>query len=871
MSEPEDKTEKEEEEEGEDEGAEEELYEEKFISIFEILDAPRILPEPINLTLDHVKQIQSELGIITLCWPDVEKPNFENRIHFPKRYVHNSDKEKLLLLYTENFRRQFDNLYPHRKPLLLACPNEVGVMKMVCTTLRPTTLPYPEIETWEDCAAFIGDHFKYEPLEAPTLLPPHIYSPHTVFLRQAGHCFEIATCLCSLLIGQGYDAYVVSGYATQDVCLKIMTRTDSPFPPEVQEAMVVSDTVVSSKYALRPPKDLRSKFLLAMEQREIDKINAQKAKEVEAERIRLEELEKPPFDEIQGQRLHSWVLVLAGSKRVQNSLFIEPTTGTAYSLDDCNQYCGIESVWNNVNYWVNLQDCSKGLEYLNYDFSNLNNWEHLLIGEPFKWRDSTFPKELEDEEVNYLRITDEKHLDMPTPWSLRISLPHAALTKRFPGGVKKTWYKRTYVEQFAPYIQQDGLTVRICRYRDLDYSPSELYVIEEHYENRADNLVKIVSDCTTGDIVEHYSSGREDCMKKHHYVSGDEVSVERQRDIEFYHLARYDGLSKLVLHALYMTEYYQNTEDRIYYRHIDFAPRGKPPPGILEGTRRIVVKAVEKFHRDEKKPASEDIATREFAIVEREIRIKYHYEEGKVTASTRDFFKSLADMGDELKFSSDLTVGYQSEIGAKPPRQLKLFYLYEQQLEDEEKTLYHIREIEDQITEVLKLRCVECAFPKLRISLFNQEYNEEHRRGMLEREQQEKENREREVEDEVDYLTPYIARLGKLKRRLTRNEAKEAREWCLKEFKVMLLERAMDIQDQFETLSQMLQNKQGWHKSMQDSLSIEEEAAYFEEINEMTFRLRTLEIRLMRHKDLSPFRYELLENYLNIHPVLQNV
>uniref|UniRef100_A0A1Y1MSI4 Dynein regulatory complex subunit 7 n=1 Tax=Photinus pyralis TaxID=7054 RepID=A0A1Y1MSI4_PHOPY len=700
--------------------------------------------------------------------------------------------------------------------------------------------------------------------------PPHIYSPHTVFLRQQGHSFEIATCLCSLLIGQGYDAYVVSGYATQDVSLKIMTRVDSPFPPEVQEALIVSDQVAESKYALKPPKDLRSKFLLAMEQREIDKVNAQKAKEAEAEAKRLEALEKPPFDELHAQRLHSWVLLLAGSKRVENSVFIEPTTGTAYPLD-CKFYFGIESVWNNVNYWVNLQDCSKGLEYISYDFSNLSNWEHLLIGEPFKWRESHFPKEMEDEEVDYLTVTDEKHLDMPTPWSLRISLSHGTLAKRFPDGVKKTWYKRTYVEQFAPYIQEDGLIVRICRYRDLDYSPSELYVIEEHYENRADNLVKIVSDSMTGDIFEYYSSGREDCMKMHHYASGDEATVEQPRDIEFYHHARYDGLSKLIMHSLYMTEYYENTEDRIYYRHIDFAPRGKPPPGILEGTRRIVVKVCEKFHRNENKPASEDVAIREFAITDREIRIKYHYEEGKVTASTRDFFKSLADMGDELKFSPELTVGYQAEIGAKPPRQLKLFYLFEQQLKEEEKVLYHIREIEDQITEVLKLRCMENAFTKLKVSLFNREYNQEHRRGMLEREQQEKEYREREVEDEVDYLTPYLARLGKLKRRLSRSEAIQARDWCLREFKVLLLDRAIDIQNQFETVSQTFQNKQQWHTAVRDTLSIEEEAAYFEEMNELTFLLRTLEIRLMRHKDLSPYRYEILENYLNIHPVLESL
>lgn len=40
---------------------------------------------------------------------------------------------------------------------------------MVCTTIRPTTLPFPEIETWQECASFLGNHMEYEPLAVPTL------------------------------------------------------------------------------------------------------------------------------------------------------------------------------------------------------------------------------------------------------------------------------------------------------------------------------------------------------------------------------------------------------------------------------------------------------------------------------------------------------------------------------------------------------------------------------------------------------------------------------------------------------------------------------------------------------------------------------
>ncbi|CAH1954858.1 unnamed protein product [Acanthoscelides obtectus] len=149
----------------------EEEESEKPFSYFDLLDAPRYLPEPVDLTLDHLKDIAYELGLIKLCWPEIIDPYFEERTSFPKSYVENSDKEKVLLVYTENFRRQFSHKYPNRKPLFLACENECGMQKMVCTTIRPTTLPFPELETWEECARCVADLVRYELFEDyPTLL-----------------------------------------------------------------------------------------------------------------------------------------------------------------------------------------------------------------------------------------------------------------------------------------------------------------------------------------------------------------------------------------------------------------------------------------------------------------------------------------------------------------------------------------------------------------------------------------------------------------------------------------------------------------------------------------------------------------------------
>lgn len=51
----------------------------------------------------------------------------------------------------------------------------------------------------------------------------------------------------------------------------------------------------------------------------------------------------------------------------------------------------------------------------------MNNWEHLLVGEPLIKR-KVKKKDLDEEEQN--DMYDEKHLDMPMPWSMKISIPH---------------------------------------------------------------------------------------------------------------------------------------------------------------------------------------------------------------------------------------------------------------------------------------------------------------------------------------------------------------------------------------------------------------------------------------------------------------
>ena len=69
-----------------------------------------------------------------------------------------------------------------------------------------------------------------------------------------------------------------------------------------------------------------------------------------------QEEEERPADNLRGLRVHCWVLVLPGSRDVEENFFIDPLSGNSYATSD-GHFLGIESVWDNYNYYVNMQDC----------------------------------------------------------------------------------------------------------------------------------------------------------------------------------------------------------------------------------------------------------------------------------------------------------------------------------------------------------------------------------------------------------------------------------------------------------------------------------------------------------------------------------
>lgn len=83
----------------------------------------------------------------------------------PESYLRNNNEEEKILEYADNFRQQYSRLFPSRKQLLLSPPNEFGVKKFMCSTIKPTRLPFKELYDHRSCADFVSKFIIYEPLD----------------------------------------------------------------------------------------------------------------------------------------------------------------------------------------------------------------------------------------------------------------------------------------------------------------------------------------------------------------------------------------------------------------------------------------------------------------------------------------------------------------------------------------------------------------------------------------------------------------------------------------------------------------------------------------------------------------------------------
>ena len=779
----------------------------------------------------------------------------------PESYRANTPKEEIMLAYLRKFEMHFANLHPKRRAPLLMPRNECGMRKFICTNLRPTQLPYQDVYDYDKCAKFVANFIRYEPLELAGQLPQHMPSPSATLGWQAGDCFDMAQVLASMLLGVGYDAYVASGYAPATITRCDQTSTSLPQPP-VPPPPPPEEVYVSEKYKIAPRKVLKSTFLENKAAREA--AAKEKSATAEAEAAPLDEealaaAEAEELDDLKGKRVHAWVVVLPGKRMLEQLIFIEPSTGRCYTADQCPYY-GIESVWNATNYWVNMQGTTTAAARLDYDVSDTRKWEGLL------W-DATGTSALgggdeddeeggaggEDEDVN-----DSLTLaDMPPSWVTRLHVPKDLFEDGCPNKYKAIQYRKGLIEHFAPYSREDGLVMQVKLFDDAECT--EVSETRQTFANRKDKLYRRV---TSGTMThEFFEPGRPTGLKEHIHVE------DERRELHFYSTARLDGLvSRFEEEGRKTWMVFDGSYSPLIYRSVTFLDDDSLPADASPD--KHIRKMAEKFRRSPEVDAEEDVCKRTFEYAAGLIKVKYHYGDDRVTHSSRTYAKDGS--GHSI---------IQVNSFSRQPTDAQMLDEFTKLQAAERECINEIRDYDRQTKEILKKRdyeeqAIEEAIEEAeRLSPGSKLPVPQHldvsvydtARSKLNTEQEEEE------EDEVphDYLTPFLQEpIGVDDDPLSREDALQAREACLRSLKDRLVERANIVQSRLDEENQALSKRQAAFQRNRDHMDPSDEAEYERYCQDAMFRIQILEQRLDRHTELSLKKYAEMDARLRADPRL---
>ena len=375
-----------------------------------------------------------------------------------------------------------------------------------------------------------------------------------------------------------------------------------------------------------------------METKRVDK--ERKAK-LAAITIDDDEKDYEPTDPYGKSRLHAWVLILRPEREMNENLFIEPTTGRIYALDN-SPYHSIEAIFNHKNFYINLDPNVDLADLLTLDFKDDSTglWEYVML-EPGNKKDGD---DDENEDIDYDDGEDdgeleEEPLDMPPPWSPQLFVNKDKFNDMCPNGEKTIFYRKCKVEIFSECRQVDGLVKRVTLYED--YKRLITNEIRSYYACRKDKLIIRRRFPYEFKLIEHYESSLQyNHWKKQIREDG------RYRKLYFYHHRQKDGLilrEELFDKKNNIIEEYKNRPDKLIYRSVTFSPEAVLSNQSLRlkennyGREVLINKMTQKYELDQDLPATNQIKKTEFNIETKRVSIYYHYEEGKITTHDEDY------------------------------------------------------------------------------------------------------------------------------------------------------------------------------------------------------------------------------------------
>eukprot|EP00929_Paragymnodinium_shiwhaense_P051937 TRINITY_DN2605_c0_g1_i1.p1 TRINITY_DN2605_c0_g1~~TRINITY_DN2605_c0_g1_i1.p1 ORF type:complete len:842 (+),score=224.22 TRINITY_DN2605_c0_g1_i1:100-2625(+) len=791
------------------------------------------------------------------------------------RYNSNTPKEELLLEHVREFEEQFVEVYGNRF-LFLCPPNEYGVPKFLPTTIRATHLPYKELYDYRPCAQFMADFFNYEELNPPDRYPSVVPAPASVLKWQAGDCFDLSIALCSLLLGVGYDAYCVSGFAPRFITMRNEARSACPqLDLDLEEKAPEVEPEDEEKFVIAKKPPLRSEFQEAKKAAEA--LNKERLQE---EEMKSDSEDDPSSDEdeYENRRVHCWVLVRKGSREVAEDFYIEPTTGRLYQVTRC-PYLKVDLIWNHKNLWVNMQICNASQVQL--ELYSSRHFEYVML-DPENGGMGVFAETDATEETEGSKPEQAAQiLDMPPPWSERPDISREAFHARCYQGEKTIFYHKCKVEQYAPYTQDDGLVQRITLYKDVRRQiPLE---IRERFKHRRDKLAERRRKPMQNETVERFDPGRPSSSQ----IGGGALREFREiaavsRELLFYN-SRLDGLVRSVeVIGRKVFEHFDDRDDKLIYHSVTLDPslqvnqRGnqKKDTWHVESWGDIPIrKMTQKYARTPEIEADDDIYKVCFFIAEGKIRVDYHREPGKLTYKTIMY---LLEDGSLVRIPRSLPQPTQLQV-------TKLLQMRNQCMEflGESHSKVHVeldqRRKEENV--IRGSRSVQTGKQKrdFKIGGSREDVLEpsvydlarEQARLGASKEGMEEEKKE-ETSQKMDILAPYLVDFinkatGTVQ--LDSLQAELVAKKCTQDFRKRLTDRAEIIQRRLEEEQDQLRKRRAQMQRRGDN--VEKDERDFEKYqSQAMFRTQILEQRLARHEMQAIENFQKLERMLQDDPRL---
>ena len=349
-----------------------------------------------------------------------------------------------------------------------------------------------------------------------------------------------------------------------------------------------------------------------------------------------------PSDKFGKTRIHAWVLIMRPERVVNENVFIEPTTGREYPLDQ-SPYHSIEAIFDHQNFYINLDPTLDVTDLLPLDFKDDNTglWEYVMLQQGQKKDgDEDEGDDLEEEDEDEEGELEEEPLDMPPPWSPKLFINKDKFYDQCPGGEKTMFYRKCKVEMFSECRQVDGLVKRISIYQD--YKRLITNEIRSFYKCRKDKLKIRRRFPYEFKLVEHY----EPSLLYNHWKKLVKIDG-RYRKLYFFHHRQKDGL---ILREEFfrsdknkIIEEYKNRPDKLIYRSVTFSPTADLNTQSLRlrennyNKEVQINKMTQKFDLDPDLPAANQIKKTEFNILLKQVFIYYHYAEGKITTGAEEW------------------------------------------------------------------------------------------------------------------------------------------------------------------------------------------------------------------------------------------